>query len=258
MLNDGCMGHRCIGNHYMTSNHMGSSSAKPKPLVVLVHGFNKRATDMAPLKAELESRQWLCSSADLPTRIGTFTACVDALTQHIALQLAKHPETVQIHFVAHSLGGLVVRACLRDTLPKLFASRAHQVGHSVLIATPHVGTPLANYANWVPFYHSIFKPLQALTTNIPLVPLPTPRSFKIGTIAGTLSSGPFGWMLQSPNDGRVELNSACSDDADACIQLHYNHKRIHHQPLTFTLVDYFLRHGCFPEDAHHQPHSHQA
>ena len=232
-------------------------------LVIVVHGFNKKARDMQDLADALEVSGWSCLRVNLPTLFGDEERCVEQLHHQVCAHLrhmdAKLRCSTPVHFVAHSLGGLIVRRFIAQhwhpqsqTLAlQLRTDRPAQqikVGHCVFIATPHKGSRLADIAVKLPGYRRTFKPIDALLPSAGYQRLPQPRDFKLGLIAGAQSAGLLGRLLQKPNDGHVEVASAQSPDADDMQILPYHHKNIHHQPRTLSLTHEFLVAGTWQQD----------
>lgn len=77
-----------------------------KALVVLVHGFNKDERDMGFLAQGL-ARQYSILCPRLPTRFGSLQQAVATLRQ--ALDEQNWQQYPRVHFVAHSMGGLIAR-----------------------------------------------------------------------------------------------------------------------------------------------------
>ena len=77
-------------------------------------------------------------------------------------------------------------------------------------------------------------------------PVSGEKSFAVGLIAGSRNNLLLGKLFLSDNsDGRVEVSSVESSDADDFIVLPFGHREIHHQPQTLKLVKNFLENGAF-------------
>lgn len=206
-----------------------------KETVVLVHGFFKGPGDMKYLKQGLEKAGFATFTPDLPTTLGSLEECAESL----GIQLARLKEVRAMHFVAHSMGGLITRV-------HLSRQGVQNVGRCVFIATPHRGTDLAGMAGKIPFYCSIFKPLQAIQPDNCYQRFRNKEQPGLGIIAGSRNCSVLGkCILKGPSDGRVEVFRAEAEDADEFIVLPYGHKDIHHQEQTLVKVIQFLRNGSF-------------
>lgn len=203
-------------------------------LVVLVHGFFKGPRDMAFLAKGLEQRGYSVLRVKLPTTFGSLEDCVDALHRQAGEQIRQ---AASVSFVAHSMGGLIVRAYWQRY------SMQH-LQHSVFIATPHEGSRLAEIACKVPGYRQVFKAVNALLSNRPYAAKPH-SLFKLGVIAGSRNQGLGRFWLSAQSDGRVEIASVRAADIDELITLPFGHKAIHQQPACLKAVLGFLEQGQF-------------
>jgi uncharacterized alpha/beta hydrolase family protein len=188
---------------------------------------------MAFLEKGLRSSGLETLSLSLPATFGSLKECVDSMYLQVNEIIS---DCASVNFVAHSMGGLVVREYLdRYNHPN--------IEKCVFIATPHKGSRLAEIVNGIPLYSHVFKPISAL---LPQNNHSKKNCSKIGLIIGDKSFGIFGNIfLEKNNDGRVEMSSALSDDADDIVILHFNHKEIHHTNETLLLVKKFLLDGTF-------------
>ncbi len=205
-------------------------------ITILVHGFNKNSRDMAFLEKGLGESGFATISVDLPARFGTMDACVKALHLQVRNEIGEYQT---VNFVAHSMGGLITRFYINHV-------QLAGVGKCVFIATPHNGSRLAGLAGRVPFYSRIFQTLNPILPGSGFEPPPLPEGTRLGLIAGNNDRSLLGRMfLSEQNDGRIEVSSVESKDADEFIVLPYGHKDIHHQQETLALVSNFLQKGTF-------------
>lgn len=209
-------------------------------VVILIHGFFKDESDMFRLKKHLSRLGYNPVTVNLPTRFGTLEDCTHMLQFKFSKILSSMQDIKKIHFVGHSMGGLIIRSFLANNyIPHL--------GRCVLIATPNHGTYLADL---IGKYFSpalkIFKPLEALRTNKFRIskPLNSPQP-EIGVIAGNKSNLLLGIFLSGENDGIVEVNSVKFESMKDFIVKNYGHKEIHYQFEIAELVDSFLQSGSF-------------
>ncbi|MDR0224983.1 MAG: alpha/beta fold hydrolase [Burkholderiaceae bacterium] len=114
--------------------------------VVLVHGFFCNRAVWAPWLRGLKARGIACTAVTLePAHGAAMDAMVpdlDACVRRMAQATGRAPL-----IVAHSMGGLVVRAWLRDLDG---AQRRRLAAHVVTLATPHGGTWMARFAHGLP------------------------------------------------------------------------------------------------------------
>tara|TARA_R110001599_G_scaffold75998_5_gene208108 strand:- start:5861 stop:6517 length:657 start_codon:yes stop_codon:yes gene_type:complete len=207
-------------------------------LVVLVHGFFKNRSDMNFLEEGLRDLGYDTLTVDLPTTFGSLDDCVKSM--HIQVNQVTNRRTV--HYVAHSMGGLITRTYLNE-----YGSNI--VSRCVFVATPNYGSELAAIADYIPFYSNIFKPIKALMPKEPICNRVHVKAMELGVIAGNVTKGPFGRVfLKPPNDGHVTVESAIPLDAKDSIILPYSHKKIHHAKETLEQIIFFIKNGRFRQD----------
>lgn len=205
-------------------------------LVVLVHGFFKNQDDMRFLRQQIELEGLKTQSVTLPTTFGSLDDAVKSLHLQIGGRISGDSK---ICFVAHSMGGLIVRRYI----DKYGSNFVHSC---IFIATPHGGTKLADIANVIPGYSAVFKPISCLISGNSYISFDDAKTFKIGIIAGSKRVGILGNLfLSSESDGRVEVSSANAVDADDFVVVPFGHQDILNQPETASLVLKFLRNGTF-------------
>ncbi len=160
--------------------------------VVLIHGLYLRGFCMALLARRLQQSGYHTVLFSYPSLQNPVPANALALAARV-----KTLTTPVVHFVAHSLGGLIVRHLVarETTLPP---------GRVVTLSTPHQGSQVARqlYAGRLRFIlgHSIE---QGLLGDVP----PWPAGRELGSLAGTLNVG-LGWLfgpVPAPADGTVTV-----------------------------------------------------
>ena len=207
-------------------------------IIILVHGFFRTHLNMRFIEAGLQAANFQVISVQLPTFFSSLSQCCDALEAQIK-DIVKKADSV--HYVAHSMGGLIVRSYIDRT-------QQQNVGRCVFIATPHQGSKLAAIANCVPFCATVFKPIKDLLPSLSYPHFGAEKTFKIGVIAGERNKGLIGKLFM-PNysDGRVDVASAQATDMDDFIVLPYGHDEIHYMEQTLRLVKRYLRTGRFEQ-----------
>lgn len=102
--------------------------------VLCIHGLFATAMNTLPLVAFLRWQGWEGARPwSFPSRSGTLHAHATKLCKELQQAAAERPGR-PIHFVAHSLGGLVLRAALNQGACPEEAKH----GRAVLLATPNV------------------------------------------------------------------------------------------------------------------------
>ena len=201
--------------------------------VTLVHGLWMRGPDMLLLRYRLRRCGFVTYQFSYPT-----TRCtVDEAAQSLQRFITKLPEA-SIHFVAHSLGGLVVQ--------RLFTRcPAQRPGRVVTLGTPYQGCIAARrladfragrFLLGNSFQHGLADESRHWTA-----------AQALGVIAGDLSIGGGRLLggLTSANDGTVGVDEARIPGASEQRIVHVSHMGLLLSPQVATLTCTFLRSGTF-------------
>jgi hypothetical protein len=162
-------------------------------LVVLVHGLYMHGIVMWPLQRWLEQCGFSCRRFSYPS----MRRSVAENAARLAASLGN-VEAPVVHFLCHSLGGLVVRTMLLQT-------GWQRPGRIVTLGTPHLGCYVAKRLG----ASAVLAPLigaslaHGLDGDLP----PWPPGREVGTIAGNESMGAGRVVpgLPRPNDGTVAV-----------------------------------------------------
>src|SRR5262249_5934014 len=150
-----------------------------------------------------------------------------------------------IHFVGHSMGGLLARVYISRHRPA-------RLGRVVMLGTPNGGSEVADLLKDLSIYPAVFGPagLQLSTTQDPvLAALPSP-DYAIGIIAGCRTIAPIAsaFVLPRPNDGRVSVASSKLADMADHIVVKASHTGLPNHAVAIEQTIAFLRDGRFRPD----------
>ena len=148
-------------------------------------------------------------------------------------------ETPEVHFVAHSLGGLLVRQFFHDF--------PHQrPGRVVTLGTPHAGSAVARRMGRNPFGQALLgKSLKhGLRGDVPAW---EGWRRELGVIAGDVSLGVGRLLggLSGPNDGAVSVAETRLPGMTDYRLFHLNHVGLLFSREVARAVCQFLHHGRF-------------
>ncbi len=209
-------------------------------LLVLLHGYMRTALDMRKMKQHLKAPGRNIFAPTLPTTFKTVKDC----TVELEKLMKKIPagDYKCIHFVGHSMGGLIIRR---------FLSRNHlsNPGRCVLIGTPNGGSDLAVKVMKAAKLVSRISP--SLNDFIPGRAMAPPLNSPLpewGVIAGDESTFFPGSLIKEKNDGRVAVSSVAFSGMKELTVVPFRHTRIHKQHCVARLTDTFLKTGRFEAD----------
>lgn len=217
----------------MNSRASNDSSAAT---VVLVHGLWMVGFELGVLKHRLEADGRLRAVAfSYPSLAGVMSDHV-----HSLIEFARAQEAEQLHFVGHSLGGLVVLRALQltDELPP---------GRAVLLGAPVQGSKAAQgVARLVPFGKAI---LGAAVNEecIDYAPREWSGRRDVGVIAGSMGMG-LGRLfaqLDSDHDGTVMVEETRLPGAKDHIVVETSHTGLLFSAQVAEQSAHFLRDGRF-------------
>jgi pimeloyl-ACP methyl ester carboxylesterase len=210
--------------------------------VVLLHGLGRSAAAMKPLANHLRAAGFTVHNLDYPSTDHT----PDELVAWLDDALLKCCERTQgaLHFVTHSLGGILVRA-------QLEVKRPARLGRVVQIAPPNHGSEIVDSLVGNPLFEVVLGPTGSdLGTGPDSFPnrIGAP-DYEIGIIAGSASINPVGAvLLPEENDGTVSVASARLEGATDFIVVEANHTFIMQEPEVAEQVIHFIREGRFDHD----------
>jgi pimeloyl-ACP methyl ester carboxylesterase len=174
------------------------------------------------------------------SRRKTLEALADDI--HPAIQRFAEATGGSIHFVGHSMGGLLARVYLAKYRPR-------RLGRVVMLGTPNGSSEIADRLKEFSPYRAWFGPAgQQLGTirdaNISAM-LP-PVDYPVGIIAGNRSVYPVASaFLPKPNDGRVSVENTKLDGMAEHIVIGVSHPWLPRSPMAIKQTIAFLRDGRF-------------
>jgi len=218
----------------------GASTVSSTECVILLHGFGRTRRSMKKIAGRLEAMGYTVWNRGYPS---TKKSISELVSEHVApaVRWAEAGGAEKIHFVTHSLGGILVRAYLQEnTLPA--GSRI------VMLAPPNRGSQVADRLESFFLYRRFMGPAgQQLGTDADSVPNRLkPVEADIGVIAGTRSMEPwFSMMLPGQDDGKVAVESTKLKEMNDFLTVRSTHPFIMRAPEVIDQVVFYLQNGRF-------------
>lgn len=225
----------------------GSALASPAPTVVLLHGLARSASSMAPMAKALEAEGFRVCNIGYPSRKHSIAALA---ADHVAPALAAcAPDPTPLHFVTHSLGGIIVR--------QLAATGSIQhFGRVVMLSPPNQGSEVVDAMGEWTLFRSVNGPAGSeLGTTAAAMPHSLgPAPFELGVITGNRSINlVLSTMIPGTDDGKVSVaNAQLAGMADFVI-IPSAHPFIMKNSEAIRQTIHFLHHGKFQHGAPASP-----
>jgi pimeloyl-ACP methyl ester carboxylesterase len=207
--------------------------------VILVHGLWMSGFELGVLKHRLEATGGLRA---IPFSYPSLSGSMSDHAQSL-LQFARAHPSPELHFVGHSLGGIVILRALQlaDDLPP---------GRAVLLGTPLQGSRAAQGVSRLPFGKTILG-MAVQEECIDCAPREWNGSREVGIIAGSMGLG-LGRLfanLNTDHDGTVLVEETKLPGAKDHIVLPTSHTAMLFSPEVAEQTAYFLKEGKFRRDA---------
>ncbi len=206
--------------------------------VILLHGIGLSAWSMRVAERALRDAGYRTLNLSYPGRrlgLADLAGHVEATSRRWVASLEG-----EVHFLTHSMGGLVTRVMLA-------AHRPSRLGRVVMLGPPNGGSEIADLLARFRLYHGVFGPAGGELTTIrsdTLVRLLGAVDYPVGVIAGSRALDPISWaILPKPNDGKVTVAHTKVEGMADHLVLPIDHTTMVRDPATLAAAVRFLRHG---------------
>lgn len=223
---------------------MCASLAQASECVVLLHGLIRSSTSMNKMQRELDEAGFVTANIDYPSRDYTVEELADMAVPEGLAECRSHDDVERIHFVTHSLGGILVRQYLSNSdIPEL--------GRVVMLGPPNQGSIAADDMGDVPGFEWLNGPAgRQLGKGDDSVPLKLgPADFEVGIIAGNRTIDPItSAVLENPDDGRVSVEDTKLEGMADFVVVEHSHAFMMRMREPIELTISFLQTGEFDDE----------
>lgn len=217
------------------------SFAQKDSCVILLHGLSRSASSFENMSDTLSQKGYRVYNTDYESRKYNIN---DLANKVIPPVLDKTKNCDKLHFVTHSLGGIIVRQYLSE-------NSISNLANVVMLGPPNHGSEVSdNLKDWHFYEYITGLAGQELTTDSTSVPnrlnsLGKPN-FELGIIAGDRS---INWinsmMIDGSDDGKVSVESSKLEGMKDHIVIHTTHPTMLNNDSVIFQVQEFLKFGRF-------------
>jgi len=208
--------------------------------VALLHGLARSSTSMIRLEARLERAGFEVVNLSYPSRDLPVQQLADSVVGD-AITACEEFSPEKIHFVTHSLGGILVRFYFLNDLHE-------KLGRVVMLGPPNQGSAVVDLLDKVPGFDLLNGPAgsQLGTTNGSMPRFLGTVNFELGIIAGNQSINPFySLMIPGPDDGKVSVDSTRIEGINQHLVMPVTHTWMMFNADVIEQVIHFLNTGDF-------------
>ena len=208
-----------------------------KENIVLVHGYARSSSAMWKLEDRLKSDGFHTINIDYPSFCTTLEEVKKEVYQQIQDCCSK--SKTKVHFVGHSLGGLLIRSFLGE-------NKIENLGNVVNMGSPNKGTPVVEHLkdSWLfKKFGNVAKELSHKGSNF-LSSLKKP-AYNLGIIAGRMHNPKYEHILKGEDDGVVTVESTKVEGMKDFIVIDANHASMRYNKDVAYQTIYFLKNSMF-------------
>lgn len=217
-------------------------SVRADECVVLLHGLGRTTLSMLPLEWSLAARGYLVVNQGYPST----DAPIERLAEVVgtAADRCRQHGATTVHFVTHSLGGILVRQYFQNR-------RIAGAGRVVMLGPPNQGSEIVDHYGDRWWFKLATGPAgQQLATAGGLPTRLKPIPLDVGVVAGTASSDPwFSSLIPGPDDGKVSVASTRLTEMRDFVTVDVGHTFLSASPTASRAVAAFLASGRFQQAA---------
>lgn len=222
--------------------HAEAANKAPE-CVVLLHGLGRTEKSLLKLERYLKSSGFCIVNIGYPSRKKTIQELA-VNTIPSAIEQCSTFNASKIHFVTHSMGGILVRYYLEH-------NKVPELGRVVMLSPPNNGSEVVDKLGNTLIFKWLYGPAGGqLGTSPDSLPknLGVPH-YEVGIITGDRTINPIlSLLIPGKDDGKVSIESAKLQNMKDFLVVHKTHPFIMNSKKVLQQVTAFLKNGIFDRD----------
>jgi pimeloyl-ACP methyl ester carboxylesterase len=213
--------------------------ASGRDIVVLLHGLGRTMKSMDYLQSQLTNEGYKVVNISYPSRKKQIEDLVEFLHQEL-LKCCLN-KSLRLHFVTHSLGGILVRGYLAKNKPE-------NLGRIVMLSPPNKGSDVVDFFEDSAMLEYFLGPAATeLGTGLKSFPNKLgPADFEVGIITGNRTIDPISSLIiDGDDDGKVSIEQAKLEGMADFMVVEVSHAYIMRNPYVVDQAIFFLKNGSF-------------
>jgi pimeloyl-ACP methyl ester carboxylesterase len=220
-----------------------SGPSTDRDTVVLLHGLGRTPRSMRGMARRLDREGYRTVNMGYPSREKPFEELLEMVRPRV-MRVMDEEDGGTVHFVTHSLGGILVRACLRDRA-------SDTLGRVVMLSPPNQGSEVVDhYRKNLLFRGAMGPAFLQLGTEPGSVPNRLgPVDYDVGVITGSRTVNPIlSRAIPGEDDGKVSVTRAGVEGMRDFLVMPHSHTFIMTRRGVQDQVVHFLRNGEFDRE----------
>ena len=214
--------------------------------VVLLHGLARTEKSLLKLECHLQNHGYHVVNVGYPSRKETIETLALKAIEQAGIACAD-VDAAKIHFVTHSMGGILVRYYLAH-------NGLQRLGRVVMLSPPNRGSEVVDKLKGTLIFKWLHGPAgQQLGTDETSLPkaIAAPR-YEVGIITGDWSINPIlSLLIPGKDDGKVSVENAKLEGMKDFLVVPRPHPFIMNDDEVLRQVIFFIKNGLFDRSASH-------
>lgn len=211
--------------------------------VILLHGLARTSRSMLLMDRKLSKAGYQTYNCSYPSREHPIELLSETFIPRAIEHCNKKYQPAKIHFVAHSMGGIMIRCYLARVHPQ-------NLGRVVMLAPPNAGSELVDHLSRYQLFRLINGPAgEQLGTEASSLPKSLgPVDYQCGIIAGNKSLNPLtSALIPGEDDGKVSTASTRVTGMSDFLVVPHSHTFMMSRPIVIEKTINFLDCGAFQQ-----------